>query len=78
MRRSLILVPLIALAGCASESAYQSPPQYAYPQPTACQPVSPCSPQYRPYAYSNYVPQVQQTAFQGPPAPLPTQEPPRY
>ena len=80
MRNSLLLVPMIALVGCASEPAYQYPAQYAYPaQPTACQPVSPCSPGYRPYQYSNYVPQVQQANFQGPPnpPPTPTPEPPR-
>ncbi|HEX3314852.1 MAG TPA: hypothetical protein VHR72_08185 [Gemmataceae bacterium] len=78
MRHLLVLVPLVALVGCASEPAYQYPAQYAYPQPTACQPVSPCAPGYRPYQYSNYVPQpVQQANFQGPPAPPPTQEPPR-
>jgi hypothetical protein len=78
MRRSLFLVPLIALAGCASEPAYQYPAQYAYPQPTACQPVSPCSPGFRPYPVSyGPPPQVQQANFQGPPAPPPTQEPPR-
>jgi hypothetical protein len=81
MRRSLLLLPLFALVGCASESANQYPAQYAYPaQPSACQPVSPCSPYARPYQYSNYVPPgppVQQANFQGPPAPPPTQEPPR-
>jgi hypothetical protein len=81
MRRSLSLLPLVALIGCASEPAYQQYPAQYYPPPTACQPVSPCSPYARPYQYSNYVPlgpqQVQQANFQGPPAPPPTQEPPR-
>jgi hypothetical protein len=83
MRRSLLFVPLFALVGCNSEPTYQYPAQYAYPAPApACQPVSPCSPAYRPYQYSNYVPPggpppIQQANFQGPPAPFPTQEPPR-
>ena len=89
MRRSLLFLPLFALAGCAdTRPSYQypapAPAPCAYPAQSACAPVSPCSPAYRPYQYSNYVPQVapqggiQQTGAQmGPPAPPQTGEPPR-